>query len=159
MRVECPHCHAVFEVPQTLLGNARRLRCANCGESWDLEIPQAEHIVEEEAPLFSEMLSDEQSEKVPDNGSGSLKRQSVGVESLAAREIDRRQSVLHSRTINAASAPSLASAQNMIGSTTAWLAAWGISLMTVGTGAFAVLHWKAGEVCRLLPAVGHVLSH
>ncbi|ANQ42697.1 hypothetical protein BAR24_15340 [Gluconobacter oxydans] len=157
MRLECPHCHAVFEVPQALLDHARRLRCANCGESWDAEasaaMPDEEgHGVEDAVASLAE--PDEGTEP----GAGPLKQQSAGVCSLAAREIERRQSVLHSRAPVGPVAASAAPVRHMIGSTGSWLAAWGVSLVMVGCGAVAVWHWKAGEVSHLWPGVGHFVS-
>ncbi|GAN92052.1 hypothetical protein Gbth_005_053 [Gluconobacter thailandicus F149-1 = NBRC 100600] len=91
-------------------------------------------------------------------GAGPLKQQSAGVCSLAAREIERRQSVLHSRAPVGPVAASEAPVRHMIGSTGSWLAAWGVSLVMVGCGAVAVWHWKAGEVSHLWPGVGHFVS-
>lgn len=40
MRIICPACAAVYEVPAALLGDAQRaLRCARCGKEW---VPHAE---------------------------------------------------------------------------------------------------------------------
>ncbi|MBS1089116.1 zinc-ribbon domain-containing protein [Gluconobacter wancherniae] len=57
MRLECPHCHAVFEVPEVLLGKAKKLRCANCGETWepgDVEAAEEQSVLEPEEPASSE---------------------------------------------------------------------------------------------------------
>jgi predicted Zn finger-like uncharacterized protein len=36
MRIVCPDCAAVYEVPAALLGGpARRVRCARCGREWE----------------------------------------------------------------------------------------------------------------------------
>lgn len=160
MRLECPHCHAVFEVPQTLLDHARRLRCANCGESWDLANPDVEHVVpdEEEHAEKDFVALKQEPDQSADNGSGSLKRQSAGVSSLAGRESERRQSVLHSRAPVGLVAASETTVRHMIGSTGSWLAAWGVSLVMVGCGVVAVWHWKAGEMSHLWPGVGHFVS-
>ncbi len=42
MRIVCPACDAVYEVPDSLLGaEARALRCARCGHEW---VPRAEAV-------------------------------------------------------------------------------------------------------------------
>jgi len=157
MRLECPHCHAVFEVPQALLDHARRLRCANCGESWDAGAPET--VPEEEASVAEDIgVSIEGPDAGTETGAVSLKQPSAGVCSLAAREIERRQSILHSRAPVGPMAASETTVRHMIGSTGSWMAAWGISLVMVGCGAVAVWHWKVGEVSHLWPGVGHFVS-
>jgi len=42
MRIECPACSTVYEVPDHLLGPKRKLRCAHCGHVWPTEHPAAE---------------------------------------------------------------------------------------------------------------------
>jgi predicted Zn finger-like uncharacterized protein len=34
MRLVCPHCAAAYEVPPSLLGRSRTVRCARCGRDW-----------------------------------------------------------------------------------------------------------------------------
>ena len=34
MRIACPNCNATYEVPDTLIGGGRTLRCAKCGHDW-----------------------------------------------------------------------------------------------------------------------------
>lgn len=34
MKVVCPECSAVFDVPVPILGEGRRVRCAMCGHTW-----------------------------------------------------------------------------------------------------------------------------
>ncbi|MCK8787163.1 zinc-ribbon domain-containing protein [Roseomonas sp. NAR14] len=34
MRITCPGCDAVYDVPEALAGSGRKLRCARCGRSW-----------------------------------------------------------------------------------------------------------------------------
>jgi predicted Zn finger-like uncharacterized protein len=34
MHVACPACEARYEVPDTLIGPGRRLRCARCAHEW-----------------------------------------------------------------------------------------------------------------------------
>jgi predicted Zn finger-like uncharacterized protein len=34
MRITCPNCHALYEVPATELSRPRRLRCGACGHGW-----------------------------------------------------------------------------------------------------------------------------
>ncbi|MFT9445783.1 MULTISPECIES: hypothetical protein [Gluconobacter] len=98
------------------------------------------------------------SDERQDNEAVSLKPQSVGVCSLAAREIERRQAVLHSRSSVGAPTGSEPIARKMIGSTGGWLAAWGVSLAMVGGGAVAAWHWRAGELVHLWPGAGHFVS-
>ncbi|MFT8353185.1 MAG: hypothetical protein ABF617_01140 [Gluconobacter japonicus] len=107
-----------------------------------------------EQPVAPEVGSDE----IQDNEAVSLKPQSVGVCSLAAREIERRQAVLHSRSSVGAPTGSEPIARKMIGSTGGWLAAWGVSLAMVGGGAVAAWHWRAGELVHLWPGAGHFVS-
>jgi predicted Zn finger-like uncharacterized protein len=38
MRIVCPACSATYEVPDALLGAARPVRCARCGQEW---LPEA----------------------------------------------------------------------------------------------------------------------
>ncbi|MDE2240037.1 MAG: zinc-ribbon domain-containing protein [Rhodospirillales bacterium] len=52
MRIVCPHCHALYEVPGDLLGNAGRLlRCGQCGHGWRfLPEGQAEEAMPDATP-------------------------------------------------------------------------------------------------------------
>jgi predicted Zn finger-like uncharacterized protein len=51
MRVVCPSCRATYEVPDTLLGGAkRRLRCNRCGHEWLPEPRETVTGAEPEAP-------------------------------------------------------------------------------------------------------------
>lgn len=34
MRITCPSCHAIYEVPDALLGDAHKVRCARCAFEW-----------------------------------------------------------------------------------------------------------------------------
>jgi predicted Zn finger-like uncharacterized protein len=34
MRLACPSCRAVYEIPDALIGGSRRLRCARCPAEW-----------------------------------------------------------------------------------------------------------------------------
>lgn len=160
MRLECPHCHAVFEVPEALLDHARRLRCANCGESWEImpSEPEVQGAEGGDQGVAQSVAPEGESDELQDNEAVSLKPQSVGVCSLAAREIERRQAVLHSRSSVGAPTGSEPMSRKMIGSTGRWLAAWGVSLAMVGGGAVAAWHWKAGELVHLWPGVGHFVS-
>lgn len=43
MRIECPTCSAVYDLPERLLsGGSRTLRCAACGNTWTVN-PEAAH--------------------------------------------------------------------------------------------------------------------
>ncbi len=46
MRIECPECRTVYEVPDHLLGPKRKLRCAHCGHIWPAEHPAAANPAE-----------------------------------------------------------------------------------------------------------------
>jgi predicted Zn finger-like uncharacterized protein len=50
MRIVCPHCDAAYEVPESRLGSARRLRCARCGQEWQLAA-EPEQRAEPPAPM------------------------------------------------------------------------------------------------------------
>jgi len=41
MRITCPSCHAAYEVPDGMLGAARKVRCARCAFEWLPEPPIA----------------------------------------------------------------------------------------------------------------------
>lgn len=52
MRVVCPACEAIYEVPESrLVGGRQRMRCARCQHEWDFEPPSAEpaNVVPQEA--------------------------------------------------------------------------------------------------------------
>ena len=34
MRIDCPSCHASYDVPDRLLRSGRTVRCARCGAEW-----------------------------------------------------------------------------------------------------------------------------
>lgn len=34
MRIDCPSCHAAYQVPPERLASARAVKCARCGETW-----------------------------------------------------------------------------------------------------------------------------
>lgn len=34
MRIDCPHCAAAYEVPDSVLTARRLVRCASCGQDW-----------------------------------------------------------------------------------------------------------------------------
>ncbi len=41
MRIECPSCQTVYEVPDALIGSApRTMRCAKCAREWTVAAPQ-----------------------------------------------------------------------------------------------------------------------
>lgn len=65
MRIECPHCHAVFEVPEAMAKGVKRLRCANCGDSWEMTAPvvTAQESVPEATPAVFEVPEEESSSK------------------------------------------------------------------------------------------------
>ncbi|MGC8476213.1 MAG: zinc-ribbon domain-containing protein [Acetobacteraceae bacterium] len=39
MRLDCPNCAASYDVPDTLLGGRRAVRCARCGHQWAYAAP------------------------------------------------------------------------------------------------------------------------
>jgi predicted Zn finger-like uncharacterized protein len=39
MRITCPHCQTVYEVPEPSLGTGRRLRCARCQDTFAVDPP------------------------------------------------------------------------------------------------------------------------
>lgn len=52
MRIECPTCSAVYDLPERLLsGGSRMLRCAACGNTWSVNpAPEEPAAVPEPAP-------------------------------------------------------------------------------------------------------------
>ncbi|SDD16156.1 MJ0042 family finger-like domain-containing protein [Belnapia rosea] len=49
MRIQCPQCQAAYEVPDTLIGAGRLLRCVKCRHEWR-EGAAAEPVPEPPAP-------------------------------------------------------------------------------------------------------------
>ncbi|WP_215750759.1 MULTISPECIES: zinc-ribbon domain-containing protein [unclassified Gluconobacter] len=150
MRVECPHCHAVFEVPDSLLEQARRLRCANCGDSWPLQ--------EAHEPELADDLSSLKTETEEPSGPEASQSCPVGLSTSEARDAAKHAFVLHSRTVTHGLGKPETVGTKMIGSLGAWSAAWGLSLVVIGGGVAALWHWKAGELVTLWPGIGHVLT-
>lgn len=160
MRIECPHCHAVFEVPEALAKGVKRLRCANCGDSWELgataaskpeeapsgavAAPEAFEVPEEEAAPFV-------AESPASGGEGAFRATGA----MASRSDGRRSAVLHSRSAGEVQVPTDTAALSMIGSTGAWIAAWGASLVLAGSGVAALWYCKGAGVFGFLPGVGH----
>jgi predicted Zn finger-like uncharacterized protein len=53
MRIQCPSCAAVYDVPDTLLPTSRVVRCAACAHDWTA-VPAAPPAPEPEAPAAAE---------------------------------------------------------------------------------------------------------
>lgn len=154
MRVECPHCHAVFEVPDALLEQARRLRCANCGDSWPLQKAQEPGL----AQIPPDDLSSFRAETEEPSGPETSQSCPVGLSASDARDAAKHAFVLHSRTVTHGLGKPETVGTKMIGSLGTWSAAWGLSLVVVGGGVAALWHWKAGELVTLWPGIGHVFT-
>ncbi|MFT8325990.1 zinc-ribbon domain-containing protein [Gluconobacter oxydans] len=160
MRIECPHCHAVFEVPEALAKGVKRLRCANCGDSWELGAPAASKPEEasEGAVATPEVfvVPEEEAAPVvaesPVSGTEGVFR---ATGAMASRSNARRSAVLHSRSVGEVQAPADTAGPSMIGSTGAWIAAWGASLVLAGSGVAALWYCKGAGVFGFLPGAGH----
>jgi predicted Zn finger-like uncharacterized protein len=48
MRIVCPSCSAAYEVPDSMLGGRKAVRCARCGDEWRPFEPEAEAKAEPE---------------------------------------------------------------------------------------------------------------
>ncbi|MFT8479996.1 zinc-ribbon domain-containing protein [Gluconobacter oxydans] len=163
MRIECPHCHAVFEVPEALAKGVKRLRCANCGDSWELGAPAA--LKPEEAPEGA--VAAPEVFEVPAEGaaaapavaespvSGTEETSFRATGAMASRSNARRSAVLHSRSAGEVQTPANTAGPSMIGSTGAWIAAWGASLVLAGGGVAALWYCKGAGVFGFLPGAGH----
>ncbi|MBS1103936.1 zinc-ribbon domain-containing protein [Gluconobacter sp. Dm-62] len=163
MRIECPHCHAVFEVPEARAKGVKRLRCANCGDSWELGSPVVSEAAEE-TPKVHAVASEifEVPEDVSDAVSVDAESPASGkagafraTGAMASRSNIRRSAVLHSRSAGDVQVRTDASGPLMIGSTGLWIAAWGASLVLAGSGAAALWYCKGAGVFGFLPGVGH----
>ncbi|WP_225198491.1 zinc-ribbon domain-containing protein [Gluconobacter oxydans] len=162
MRIECPHCHAVFEVPEALAKGVKRLRCANCGDSW--ELGAAAVSKSEEAPDGA--VAAPEVFEVPEEGVAAAPAVAdspvSGTEgtfratgAMASRSNARRSAVLHSRSAGDVQVPTDTAGPSMIGSTGAWIAAWGASLVLAGGGVAALWYCKGAGVFGFLPGAGH----
>lgn len=139
MRIECPHCHAVFEVPEALAKGVKRLRCANCGDSWELGAPAASKSEEASegavaAPEVFEVPEEEAAPAVAESPVSGAEGTFRATGAMASRSNVRRSAVLHSRSAGEVQAPTDTAGPSMIGSTGAWIAAWGASLVLAGAG-------------------------
>lgn len=162
MRIECPHCHAVFEVPEALAKGVKRLRCANCGDSWELTASLAARPEEAIEGSVAEPEVFEVPEGLPDVAPAVAELPGSGKEAafratgaMASRSNTRRSAVLHSRSAGDVQAPADAAGLLMIGSTGAWIAAWGASLALAGSGVAALWYCKGAGVFGFLTGVGH----
>ncbi|EHH67649.1 zinc-ribbon domain-containing protein [Gluconobacter morbifer] len=164
MRIECPHCHAVFEVPEAMVERATRLRCANCGDSWTLEsVPRSAGEEAAENPVFA--APEVQPEEAVGNGpsspemeqpvEGSPSPVSQATKTMSLRDTGRRHGLLHSHS---AEKGAVSSGSGPLGTLTAWMAAWGVSLALVGGGSLAFWHWKGPVLVQLFAGIGHTVS-
>ncbi|HUC19377.1 MAG TPA: zinc-ribbon domain-containing protein [Acetobacteraceae bacterium] len=54
MRITCPACAAVYEIPEPLLGSRDRiLRCGHCAAEWVVAAPKSESVAEAEGARAS----------------------------------------------------------------------------------------------------------
>ncbi|MBF0888546.1 hypothetical protein HKD19_08310 [Gluconobacter sp. LMG 1745] len=160
MRIECPHCHAVFEVPEAMAKGVKRLRCANCGDSWEMTASAAavvQESVPEATPAVFEVPEEESSSKpdVVDAPSSVSEGTFRATGAMAGRNAERRSAVLHSRSAGDVQARAEQAGPSMIGSTGLWVAAWGASLVLAGSGAAALWYCKGAGVLGFLPGIGH----
>ncbi len=51
MRIVCPSCSAAYEVPDSMLGGRKAVRCARCGDEWRPFEPEPELAPESEPEL------------------------------------------------------------------------------------------------------------
>ena len=162
MRVECPHCHAVFEVPEALAKGVKRLRCANCGDSWDIASPavaagSAPDAGAAEPAVFE--VPEESSVQAPAVAEAPVSRnetQGPAIGSMASRNSARLSAVLHSRSAGDIRTRTDNAGPSMIGSTGAWIAAWGASLVVAGSGVAALWYCKGAGIFGFLPGAGHL---
>lgn len=162
MRIECPHCHAVFEVPEALAKGVKRLRCANCGDSWELAAPAVTEPEEAQerpavAPEVFEVLEEESETPavVAESPASGTEGAFRATGTMANRNSARRSAVLHSRSTGEVRMPADTAGPSMIGSKGAWIAAWGASLVLAGSGVAALWYCKGAGVFGFLPGVGH----
>ncbi|QDH16391.1 zinc-ribbon domain-containing protein [Swingsia samuiensis] len=118
MRLECPHCHAVFEVPQNVIEQAHRLRCANCKESWSLPEGLEANVIAPQTLLKKHASVTE----------GGAKPNYIN---LFQNENIKKTGYLFQKSGNN-------------GNVAGWLAAWGASAMLVSGAALAAWHWQQG---------------
>ncbi|MFT8809775.1 zinc-ribbon domain-containing protein [Gluconobacter sp.] len=167
MRIECPHCHAVFEVPEALAKGVKRLRCANCGDSWEVAATAVEPEAASDVPVSDPVpaaapdafeVPEEESDIAPvvaeaaESGKGGQSRAAGG---MAKRNSPRRSAVLHSRSAGDVQTRMDTTRPSMIGSTGVWIAAWGASLVLAGSGVAALWYCKSAGIFGVLPGVGH----
>ncbi|WP_408874486.1 zinc-ribbon domain-containing protein [Gluconobacter sp. OJB] len=158
MRIECPHCHAVFEVPEAMAKGVKRLRCANCGDSWAMTgSAAAQESVPEVAPTVFEVPEEENDSKpaVVEVSSTGSEGAFLATGAMAGRNAERRSAVLHSRSAGDVQARAELEGPSMIGSAGLWVAAWGGSLVLAGSGVAALWYWKGAGVFGFLPGIGH----
>lgn len=115
MRIVCPACEAVYEVPDSLLGKPRPLRCARCGHEW---VPQpasgastaaglAEHAAERgTAREMGRAETDSAETDSAETGSAELERLEVGRPEVGRADIVPERRVPMSRVPVAPPAPS-----------------------------------------------------
>lgn len=58
MRSTCPSCHAAYDIPDDLVGAGRRVRCANCDETWRVTAPR-DNLAEPSPPPVPDDLEPE----------------------------------------------------------------------------------------------------
>jgi predicted Zn finger-like uncharacterized protein len=127
MRIECPHCAAIYDVPEERLEGRKAVRCARCGTEFvpgqeaamPEEPPWPEPVIETEAPkpeLTEEPVEAEPQPRAP------LSRQ--GMPSISAMQ----------RLAQSASPPPRS---------TAPLIAWIASLVFVALLIWAAVNWRA----------------
>lgn len=131
MRVECPACAALYDIPDHYLaGGSRKLRCARCGHDW-----MAEPKAEAEAEPEPEHPASPAPEEAEEEDEASFLGQIDAEERLVPPEPD-------------AQAPAAA--------VKLW-AAWAASLAALGGGAAAAWAWREA-VMDAWPPAAHLFA-
>ncbi|MCQ9155496.1 zinc-ribbon domain-containing protein [Acidomonas methanolica] len=69
MRIVCPKCDAVYEVPSALVSTSRRLQCSRCGAGWFMT-PEEKAEGGETESLTAESVPPQLEESGPEDQSG-----------------------------------------------------------------------------------------
>ena len=141
MRVTCPECGAEYDVPDTALHAARRLRCSACGASWDWTPPATPkpEPARTEPPLREEPAAATPEPESPPEPSPGPARQPV-------REPPRIE-VIPERRIMPPEPPPSPRQKGMV------MLAWAASLALLIAALVAIYVWRAPIMRAWPPAI------
>lgn len=128
MRISCPACAALYEVPQELLVQSRVLCCAQCGQSWTIG-GEGEKKNSDEDEIGAEQVAE-----------------------ISPEELTEASEPLSREGMRLAAAPGVVvtSGEAMIGTPALWLGGWAASLALVVVCALSLWRWQS-EITHFWP--------